>query len=336
MEKFTHIESFYHIVKYVDKVNADDVPKEYRIRNPVRFRGTVKLHGTNSGVACKKRELQAQSRNRIIDVTNDNLEFTKFVVGEEQTKAIREIEADIRDIFKIPEETIVTLYGEWVGPGIQQATALNKLPKRQWVLFAVKSGDQYLDAVPSLGDRYAEARIFSIVDVDKFDLTVDFNDSESKQAALDQATEWTNKVEEQCPWGAKFGCEGIGEGIVWTPIGPHFGRTDLYWKSKGLKHKVVAKKKPKSLDPEVINNVREFVDYAVTEARLLQGMDYLREMNLPTDSMRSTGDFLRWIGQDISRECEQELEDNHLKWKQVAGAINAKAKDWFKAQVETI
>lgn len=339
MEKFTHIESFYHVVKHVSSRNRDEnTPKERKINRPVIFRGTVKLHGSNCGVACSKDKLQPQSRNRTISVEKDNLGFAKFVSGEKQTKAIREIESEIRFQFNIDSNSIITLYGEWVGPGIHKGVAINKLPEKQWVLFAVKSDNKYIDAVPILFDKYSDANIFSIEDSVKFIITVDFNNQKSKETALEYVTQKTNEVEKQCPWGAKFGCEGIGEGIVLIPIEDQFGRQSLYWKSKGKKHKITEEKNKKQnlLDQETINSISEFVSYAVTENRLNQGLDYLREMNLSTDSMKSTGNFIKWVSQDIKRECELELKENNLEWKMVVKEINYKISQWFKSHVEKI
>jgi hypothetical protein len=317
--------------KYVQFTLKDPVcPEQYKIRTPVQYRGTIKLHGTNAGVACSVAGLVAQSRTRALALDDDHEGFAKFVSTEAQTQAIREIEKSIREEHNISDDTTIYLYGEWCGPGIMKGTAINSLPDKQWVLFAVRAGETYIDALFPLKDKYADARIFSVLDVPSWTLEVDFSSRDSKQTALEKATEYTDAVEAQCPWGTKFGVTGIGEGIVWTPLGQHWGKTDLFFKTKGEKHKKVKSKKDQpDIDPEVLDSIGEFVEFAVTEARLEQGLDVLKE-NGHAVEMRSMGIFLKWLSQDVARECAVELEASRLEWKQVQGQVTTQARDYFK------
>ena len=73
----------------------------------------------------------------------------------------------------------------------------------------------------------------------------------------------------------------------------------------------------------------------MTEGRLEQGLEYLAEMGHAVE-MRSTGQFLQWVGRDVKRECRAELEASELEWKQVAKAVNRKALEFFKARVQAI
>lgn len=340
MEKFTHVESFHHVCKYVAKVNADDrVPEGLKIFKPVIFRGTVKLHGTNSGVACTKQGLRSQSRNRTISVTDDNLNFAKFIADEKRTNMLQTLEAFIRNIYVIDADINVTLYGEWIGPGIQKGVAVNQLPERQWVLFAVKAGEDYVELpnhLPELRGLLEDVNVFCIDKVQPQYVEVDFSDAQSKQRALDTMEALTAKYEEECPWGKLFDISGIGEGLVWVPIDDQFGRSDLFFKTKGEKHSVVSKeRKPRKEDPEVARKVGDFVAYAVTDNRLNQGLDFLREMKKPIE-MQSTGDFLKWLGNDVQRECDLELKEAGLEWKMVAQTVTIKARDWFKNEVNKI
>lgn len=338
MHKFCEIQAFYQVARYVAKTNEDpEVPAQYKVTSPVTYRGTVKLHGSNSGVICTDDSLQAQSRNRTLEVDSDNMGFAAFV--RDQTDAIMEIQRGLRNQHGIGASKKIVLYGEWIGPGIQNGMATCKLPAKQWVLFAVKvvDGDNkdYADILPKLGDTYAEAGIYTIHDVPTYEITVDFSKQESKEAALKKAEALTDAVEEACPWGKRFGIDGMGEGIVWVPTGEHWGNDDLYWKSKGDKHKQVkrAKRNKPMLDPEVVESVAEFVEFAVTENRLRQGLDYLREMEHPIEH-RSIPAYLKWVGQDVKKECGLELQDNDLDWKQVSKAVNRKALDFFKGYIE--
>lgn len=334
MHKFTHIDAFYQVARHIEVMNADpECPEHAKIKTPVTFRGTVKLHGSNVGVACSPAGLTAQSRSRELTVGDDNYGFAAFVARPEVASAIRVVERRIRDSLPLAENAIVVLFGEWIGPGLQSGVAINRLAAKQWVLFAVKvlDGEQgmYLNAVPSLGQEFAELGIFSILDGPVYALTVDFSDATSKAAALEFATLRTNEVDACCPWGAKFGIEGTGEGIVWVPIGEHWGNSDLFFKTKGDKHQVTKSPSAKpQLAPEVLDSIQAFVKFAVTDNRLHQGIEALKEMGHELD-IRSMGHFLKWVSQDVQRECELELESNTLEWSQVGKHVAQEARTFF-------
>jgi hypothetical protein len=266
MHKFSHVNAFYQIARYVKKVK--EFP-QHRIEGPVTYRGTVKLHGTNAGVRHSDGQpLQAQSRTRDITPEVDNHGFAKFVAQPKVTEAINRIVDDIRGKHGIGASKDVVLFGEWCGPGLQGGVALNNLPTKQWVLFAVKIIDgenkYYIDAVPKFEiddprhEPSDEVPIYSIMDGPSWSLTVDFESDESKQAAIELFEEKTSQVEACCPWANQFEVDGkqivgLGEGVVWIPIGDHWGNSDLFFKTKGEKHKnTKTKKKKESADPEVL------------------------------------------------------------------------------------
>src|SRR5690606_7337885 len=185
-----------------------------------------------------------------------------------------------------------------------------------------------------LGDRFAELGIYSIADGPQYAVELDFGHRAALELAADAIEEATAQIDARCPWAARFGVEGVGEGLVWQPLDQHFGDSELFFKSKGARHQVAARK-PKSerkgslLDPEQLASVEAFVAYAVTGPRLAQGLDVLREQGL-TVEMRSLGPYLKWLAGDILRECAAELEHSGLEWKQVAKPVNEAAKTWFR------
>lgn len=341
MKTFTHIEAFHAVVKYARRLDGNPaVGDALRLHAPVTFRGTVKLHGTNAGVACLPEGLVAQSRSRALTVEDDNHGFAAFVARPEVTAALREIEAGVRARIELPPDRRLTLFGEWCGPGLHKGVAINTLPEKQYVLFAAVVGEgeasRYVDAVPTLGDRYAALGLYSILDGPVWHEAVEFTRGETVAAFVEKATALTEQVEAQCPWGARFGLEGIGEGIVWIPVGDHFGRTDLYFKTKGEKHRNTGGKGVRiAIDPEALANVAAFVGYAVTENRLQQGLEVLGEMGLPVE-MKSMGPYLKWLGNDVKRECAAELEASGLEWKQVAKQVNARARAFFITEARRI
>lgn len=339
MFKYSHIEQFYQVIRTVKNLNkVEELPNEKKVLEPVNFRGTCKVHGTNAGVTHFNGEMYAQSRSQRISPESDNAGFASFV--EQNKSAIEEIILSIRKSRKIGDDHSLTLFGELAGPGIQKGTAINKVPEKQWALFAVKvapEGDPeksfYIDAVPNLDHEYAENNIYSLLDGKLWYATVDFQDEVSKEKAVKFFDECVAEVEKQCPWSAQFGAEGIGEGIVWVPVGKFWGWSDLFFKTKGEKHKVASSKSKKtSLDPEVLKGIEDFLEFSLTENRLNQGLDHLREKGLDIE-MRNMGDFLKWVGQDVQRECRLELEDNKLEWKQASKALNERARKFFQQKV---
>ncbi len=350
MIKFTHVEGFHYIIRTLEKMADHPEIRKYHLETPVTFRGTVKLHGSNSGVVCTPEALVSQSRNRPLSVEDDNYGFAAWVAREEVGRAIRDLERRVRQSAELDAAVPLVLFGELIGPGLQKGVATSRLASRQWVLFAAATRDDpgsaagadgndeaektYLDAVPALGDAYAEVGIYSVLDVETWRLAIDFSDRRSIEAGIEKANAIVEEVEKACPWGRRFGVEGIGEGVVWTPVGEHWGKSWLYWKAKGEAHKKV--KGPKvTLDPAVAASIDGFVDLAVTENRLEQGLEYLAEMGHAIE-MRSTGPFLQWVGKDVKRECRAELEASELEWKQVGKAVNRKALEFFKARVQAL
>ena len=235
--------------------------------------------------------------------------------------------------YQLGNDKKITLYGEWIGPGIQKGVAINELTEKQWVLFALKVSEEeksyYVDIVPTLGENYKDNNIFSVFDGPKWNLTVDFGDTLSKEKAILEFEKYTKEVEKECPWAKKFGISGIGEGVVWQPLGIHWGKSDLFFKIKGEKHKATkTKSKKESMDPEILKSIEEFIEFSLTENRLNQGIDALKEAGHEVGP-QSTGHYLKWIGSDVQRECRLELEDNGLEWKQVTKALNVRARQFF-------
>lgn len=338
MIKFSKIGAIYNVAKYVKYVNTDEaVPTEHKVTTPVSYRGTVKLHGTNSGVLVRGTgECVPQSRNRVLSVDNDNMGFAKFAAANESF--IRGVAAKVRAYNDLPVDQDVVLYGEWIGPGVQSKVAITQLPEKQWVLFAARAVVSDEER-PYLGIDVSDLTggsdaIHSIFDGPVYDLTIDFSDEKSREQAVEKVSELTQRVDAHCPWADRFGISGAGEGIVWMPQGMHWGKSDLMFKSKGEKHKVTKEKSSKvSMDPETVKSIEEFVEFAVTDNRLQQGVDHVREMGKPID-MSSTKHFLGWLGNDVRVECQDNLEASGLEWKQVARKVNDKALAFWKEQAQ--
>jgi len=343
MIKFPHIDQFYQVARYVKNTNENpDIPEQYKITSPVEFLGTLKLHGSNAGVTLEGESFIPQSRTQEITPEEDNHGFAKF--AWENCQVIQNIYEDICFAFDLPPTVQMTIFGEWIGKGINKGCAIHQLPEKEWVIFGAKI-KEYEDVKGGFLDlrnilisgAAAKANIYDIFDCQKFwKLKVDFSLPEAMSLAVEYALQKTLEVEAECPWGKMKGIKGIGEGIVWVPIGDHWGNTNLFWKSKGEKHSVTKKKTLKPmLAPEVLRAISDFIDFAVTENRLTQGLEAIQEQGHSLE-MKSMGHYLKWINQDIQRECALEIEDNKLDWKKVNQAVSEKARKFFCAKVREI
>ena len=74
---------------------------------------------------------------------------------------------------------------------------------------------------------------------------------------------------------------------------------------------------------------RAFIESVVTESRLEQGLDNLvREQLLPFD-MKSLGDFIRWVYNDILKEETDTIVANQIDTKKLGSAIANVARPWY-------
>jgi len=103
----------------------------------------------------------------------------------------------------------------------------------------------------------------------------------------------------------------------------------LRFKTKGEKHKNTKSKNIINIDPEIQKNINDFIEYAVTENRLNQGIEVVfTQQNEPLD-IRKMGSFLRWIAKDIEAEEMDVIIKSNLEIKLLTKSISAKARTWF-------
>ena len=325
MLKWPSIESLYNVRKSLVKSEQERV---------VRYIAKVKLDGTNAGIQiASDGRVIAQSRNNIITPEDDNHGFAKWL---DERKSY---------FSSLARSKHMTIYGEFVGKGIQSGTSVSTLPNRVFVVFAIQyggtSGQQALiDINPASIERVLQNRPEDVYVLPFYGqvFAADFTNVENLQSTVDLLNEEVSRVENCDPWVKEtFGVEGVGEGLVLYPLEPDtisgvtnepilidaFTYSDLVFKAKGEKHKVIKTKKPVQIDPEVANSINEFVELVVTENRLnqmLEGIDLEK---------KNTGIFLKKVSQDVHKESQAELEAAGLDWKQVAKEVSTKARLWF-------
>lgn len=336
-------------------------PEELRHQlDKITLRGTVKIHGTNAciGYDVKKDKLFFQSRNNIIAVGNDNAGFAKYATDNEDfyKKTIKEIVSVYQnECCKPCELDNVYIYGEWAGQGIQKGVALSGVERFFSPFRVVFVEDDVitgcLDFVTGLYESEnkikeilfnKEARCFPVTVFPTYKVELDLD---NVSAVQQQIVDLTLKIEDECPVGKYFGVNGIGEGIVFTsinaikfypieenhiqlhkPLESKF--LHLNFKSKGMLHSVSKVKTIAPVDVEKIKKEQEFIEYAVTENRLNQGLEYLRENHLELD-VKNIGTFIKWIIGDVMKEEIDTIQENGLNEKGVPKLIGNKAKKWF-------
>jgi len=318
MKKFTDIGQFRNVVKAVranhDYQGQDENDKAtYNHVSPyptLDFTGTVKLHGTNAAIVkYKDGTYQFQSRSRDLTLQQDNQSFMLAMLNKDYKQLFDHIEFD----------EYISIYGEWCGQGIQKGIGISTLPK-MFVIFAVKVDGVYLKEY--IINIPKDQGIYNIYQFDKFHCQIDFNNPELIQNTLQ---DMTLGVEKQCPVAKYFGIEGIGEGIVWS----HIDEVRYIFKVKGEKHQNSKVKTLITVDTEQVKKLTDFIDYAVTENRLNQGIEVMKELGKELDQ-KITGDYLRWVVNDIHKEEEDTIIANGIDIKKVNSAVSHKARIfWF-------
>lgn len=340
INQYRHVvESVTHKATFLGRDEAGEPRFDTTRTKPVlRFRGTVKLHGTNCGLAYDlvSDQVFAQSKERYITPQDDNFGFAAWAFSEAGYCKVMLLRAVVRQLAMshLPGPAVALhVFGEWCGPEVNAKTAIGKLDTR-WVVFGVRAtladGQEHwlpVEDLAALWKKYARpdepGRVFFITDYPGWVLDIDFNEP---GLVLDELEQLTLAVEASCPVAQAMGLAGLGEGIVWICEDPKFGR--LVFKTKGLKHKGTRSSRVAEVAPEVLKGVRSFVDAVVTDSRLEQGFDLLRSQHgkVTLDHM---GDFLAWVGRDILKEEGDTLSASGLERKQVMGAVTQRAKAWL-------
>jgi hypothetical protein len=236
------------------------------------------------------------------------------------------------DILVTPDVAKIVIFGEWCGRGIQKNVAISELDK-MFVIFAVKliftnETSQWIKtnsvSEPVTGEE--EIRVYDIEEFPTYEIDIDFKYPEIAQNKMIEITE---EVEKECPVGKHFGVSGIGEGVVWTCVSDGYNDSGTWFKVKGEKHSASKVRTLAAVDVEAVENMRAFVESVVTEARLEQGLDNLvREQLLPFE-MKSMGDFIRWVYNDVLKEEMDTIVSNQIDTKKLGSAVANVARPWF-------
>ena len=339
MIKFPSIDQFRTVVSNINRQynfvgldeNGEAIYDPSLPKPTLKFKGTVKLHGTNAGVSYNEESgMWAQSRENIITPEHDNAGFAFFAHSHE-TEFLRLFhEVATKENIDVNKNTI-SIYGEWVGKGIQKGVGISNIEK-SFFIFGVKitphtETEEERGANPSywVESSYlknTDVRIYNIEDFQTYEIEIDFN---MPQLVQNKLSDLTIAVEEQCPVAKHFGLEGIGEGIVWSI---EFNGVVHRFKVKGEKHSSSKVKTLAAVDVEKLNSINEFVQYVVTESRFNQAVENTFLNNEPID-IKKMGDLIRWVVNDVIKEESDTLVKNGLEPKDVNKYVSSKVREMF-------
>jgi len=318
----------------------------------IKFVGTVKIHGTNGGVVRPvggtADDIYAMSRERLLSLESDNFGFAAFV-----QRNASNFDAIINRAQHIRPDAVgkfVQIYGEWCGAGIQKKVGVSNLPKT-FVIFAVRISDDAEsqdwftpnEIAQLLPWSMAEDRIFTKMDFPNWTIDIDFSNPHASQ---NQLVDITAAVEADCPVtrtlipkdDPEAPISRIGEGVVWeavstTATGP-FNIDGMLMKVKGDKHTKAAHdgnstKVLAAVDEVKVASIREFVEFALTEGRLEQGIFVMRERGLDPTDTANTGAFIKWVIGDVLKEESDALVNSGLCVKDVQGGLATTARNFY-------
>ena len=304
-------------------VNGDAVFDPSKPLPILQFHGTVKLHGTNAAIGVTKDgDIWYQSRSRVITLEDDNAGFVRFWKDlEDKGFTFKNLLSSV-----IHEGSEILVAGEWCGGNIQKGVALNQLEK-MFVIFGVKVDGEWLS--PEEVSQFPMAtdhNIFNVYSIETYKIEIDFNKPEIAQ---DKLVKLVEMIEKTCPWGKKFGVEGIGEGAVFRPIDKEWESTKLWFKVKGSDHQISHVKTLAPVDIEKVISERAFVEMVVTEARCVQMIQKVKESGVKVVDRTHLAQALRWIYNDIVKEESDVAIGNGIDISKMGGMISNYTKQWF-------
>jgi hypothetical protein len=308
----------------------------------IKYRGTVKLHGTCAGVSQQGGNVVPLSKERVLTVENDNDDFAAWVYSKEKEvweKLFNEVKSCLP--FDTEENTPITLFGEWCGKGIQKKAAITKC-ERLFLIFAVRVGDDVdkggkaigwypLDAFKNLKDE--SEMIYNSLMFENHIITFDWNSPKEIQNFVEEKT---STVNDNCPVSSFFNNEGIGEGLVWVPVDEKYLNNTRFWfKTKGENHKQNKNGKDSDVDPLVLKDVKSVIDEYLVENRLERGIAHLKESGvylLP----ENTRFFVEFIVNDVKKDAVEHIKNLDADEKTIKKAISNYSGRWYNKFLEEL
>ena len=306
----------------------------------IKYRGTVKLHGTCSGVSLQGDEIVPLSKERILSVESDNDGFAQWALSKDR-KVWLNLFDEVKKVLNIhtPDSPVITLFGEWCGKGIQKKAAITKC-ERMFSIFAIRIGNEEDNGGKAIGwlpletiDNLSNEKemIFNTLMFENYVIEVDWNKPKELEEIIENETQ---KINDICPVSSYFGVMGVGEGIVWIPVDcDYFNNTRLWFKTKGESHKQNKKSKDSSIEPEILNNLNEVIEEYLVENRLERGIAYFKESGIILKHT-NTKLFINFIVEDIFKDASEHLSKMKANELMIKKMISKYTGRWFNSYLE--
>lgn len=308
-----------------------------------KYRGKIKLHGSNAGIHFENGVPYPQKRSDFVTIGNDNAGFAQYVstltFGDHVTG----------------DEVI--FYGEWAGPGIQKNDAVSTISSKSFFVFTVfllpsdPEGEPIVVIEPDeiselvkdfFGADHENQHIYVLPwETDIYE--IDFSRQNTCQKFIDSLMKTVDKkIAEKDPYiEQKFGIEGPGEGFVMYPMEGKFlngfkvepGDLISYiFKAKTEAHTVQKTKNRNHVAPEKPEGIEDFIESFFTEQRFEQMLNQIGGKA----TKEKTGQFMKAIMSDVYKESEQEVLIADFEWKDVPKYAAPVAKRWWFAKCEAL
>lgn len=360
MIKFPSIEQYRNVVhnitsrtRYVGKdANGEPIYDVDRVLPSLPFQGTVKLHGTNAGIACDKwGNAWCQSRENIITPQADNAGFAMFVHANREW--FDQLFAQACLAKALTDDQSMLVFGEWCGAGIQKKVGLTQLPK-MFVIFGIARVDgegnkewflpgeitAVFNRAQDVAPDIIPGNVFTIYEFPTYVIQIDFNRPHEAQNRL---VEMTIAVENECPVAKQLGATTdkgpiIGEGIVWKCTAAGYEDSGNWFKVKGEAHKA-DKTKTKVLsevDVERIDTINALAIDLTPEWRLEQMFqETFNTLNGGLPDIKKTGDYIKAVMQDVLKEELDVIAQSGFTTRDITGPISKIARDYLMKELAT-
>ena len=304
-------------------------------RTKIPIIGSIKLHGAHVDLVFFADAFRIQSRN-VLELTPSNDLHGVEAFMSPIHESIVQLRMKILQRYNqlnpnnvIDLDLPIIIAGEWCGMGIQKKMAISKLP-RFFVIISIRVNGSWVPEQDYADISDEQNRIYNIGKVGFYELVVNMENIDTSEAEIQNLV---TKVERQCPFGQALGAEGRGEGIVWKAVG-HFEDPEMWFKYKGDSQAVSHSWKLDATAATSDNRVREesFAKTVVTEPRMQQGWDYLRETGVRREKA-AMGAFLAWVTNNIFEEEKREMAEMGFSKAKLRPVIKAIARPWFEAEL---
>ncbi|RPA92386.1 hypothetical protein L873DRAFT_1817708 [Choiromyces venosus 120613-1] len=309
------------------------------------FRGTVKIHGTNATLVFRDcdnlADVTIQSRNKVLVVglaNGDNHGTAEFLAGVPLERLAQLVFGEKKAKFKT-----MVIAGEFAGKGVMKGVGISQL-ERFFMVFNICIDDLWQDMGRHPGVALPQYRVFNIMQYKTFRVTINLYTDTT--AVEHQMMTYTQDIGHECPVAKALGGSGPGEGIVWTMLVPirHHNRRILGFKTKDERFLGTAYAPRIPPQTPVANTmiaeesntpVDDFVNYAVGERRLEQGVEYMMEMGIPL-KMENVNRFNRWVINDTLKEESEQMKDLKVHPTFICVKIGNLAGVWFDKYLKSL